>query len=112
MGSTCIIPSQGVGHQSAEWIDERPSVSCNNNDPAKLSYLADFNYVGWSDVQAQANYSGAQWQNPNSFANTQLLMYDDPTQEYLAYPDGLQVGNDNTFLDRWYNYGTNYSDCT
>ena len=73
LGSTCIVPSQGVGQQSADWIDERPEVTCDPNIPVALPYLADFNYIGWSDVQAQANYSGAQWQNPNSFANTQRV---------------------------------------
>ena len=100
LGSTCLSKSTGYGIQSADWIDERPLVYCG------LTELADFNYTQWSNVLAQANYSGAGWANPNNFVNTQLLMYDDPSGNYLAIPDGLHVNSNNTFTDRWYNYGT------
>ena len=97
LGSTCLTESQGLGTLSAEWIDERPFLpSCDGS-----SQLADFVTVNWSNVLAQANFGSASWLNPNNFANTQELMYEKDTKIYLAYPDGIQVSNNNTFTDRW-----------
>jgi len=100
-GSTCLTESHGLGHQSSDWIDERPTINCG-----RPSQLADFNYTQWSNVLAQANYSGAAWVNPNSFVNTQVLMWDNGNAYFIAFPDGLHVNSDNTFTDRWYHYGT------
>jgi hypothetical protein len=99
-GSTCLTESRGYGIQSAEWIDERDYYTC------QYPSLADFNWTAWSNVQAQPNYSGAGWGNPMGFSPTQWLMYDSISKNYLASPDGIQVNSNNTFTDRWSNYGT------
>jgi hypothetical protein len=97
----------------ALFVDERPGCGAGYT----YKSLADFHYTQWSNVLAQANYKGAPWANPNSFVNTQLLMYDagpnghGGSDEYLAYPDGLSVNNNNTFTNRWYNYGNSYGSC-
>jgi hypothetical protein len=97
LGSTCLTRSQGLGVESAEWIDERPSVgNCNQQ-------LADFNYTQWSNVLGQTNVSGSGWSNPNNFVNRQLFMFSGTTE--LADPDGLSVASNNTFTDRWYANG-------
>lgn len=98
LGSTCLTESDGLGIQSAEWIDERPSIgNCYQK-------LADFRYTQWSNVLAQPNGSGSPYQNPNNFVNRQLFMYSGSTE--LADPDGLSVASNNTFTDRWYANGT------
>lgn len=112
LSSGCINVTGG--RQSAEWIDERPDCGKGYH----YTSLAQFNYTSWSDVLAEANYNGAPWINPNSFVNTQLLMYDDGpngkggSDQYLAYPDGLSVNSNNTFTNRWYHYGNSYGSCT
>lgn len=104
LGSTCLTESHGLGHKSAEWIDERPT----NSGSGCVQQLADFNYTQWSNVLAQPNSTGASYQNPNNFVNHQELMYSYPSSgaTFLSAPDGLQVNSDNTFTGRWYNYGT------
>lgn len=100
LGSTCLTESDGIGHQSAEWIDERP---INANDGC-YTELADFNTANWTSVLAQANNSGAGLSNPNNYVNRQLFMYSGSTE--LADPDGNSVSSNNTFTDRWYAHGT------
>ncbi|GAC1424043.1 MAG: hypothetical protein PVS3B3_37780 [Ktedonobacteraceae bacterium] len=86
--------------QSAEWIDERPSCS------RSLADLANFHYVGWTNLQARSNSNGAGLSGIGSFANSTIVMQDNK-QHTLAKPDGLNPNN--TFKDRWYNAGSDGS---
>src|SRR5579883_2263798 len=100
LGSTCLTKGS-YGIESADWIDERPlTTSCY-----APTQLADFHYTQWSNVLARSSGS-SNWYNPNSYPNDQILMWDQGTSSYIAYPDGLSVNSDNTFTDRWYGYGT------
>lgn len=104
MSPGCMPESHGFGIQSAEWVDERPSddnVCAPQSDTAQLT---DFNWTDWSDLQAQANYSGAGWVAAGGFANNRFVMHDDGTGQDLAYPDQASLGS--SFTDRWYHYGT------
>ncbi|HEY0757270.1 MAG TPA: G1 family glutamic endopeptidase [Ktedonobacteraceae bacterium] len=97
LASGCIFSNSDI--QSAEWIDERPY--CQTD----FATLADFNWTGWSNVLAQANYSGAAWVNPNAYYNINIIMAVGHTPSTMAATDGNSVNSDNTFTDRWYNSG-------
>ncbi len=98
LGSTCLTESNGLGHQSSEWIDERPTVG------GCYQELTNFHYTNWSNVLTQVNSPGAGWTNPNNYVNRQVFMYSGTTE--LADPDGPSVLSNNTFVDRWYANGT------
>jgi hypothetical protein len=101
----CMSESHGFGVQSAEWIDERPSVDqsiCPPSDP--YTSLTDFQWTAWSSLLAQANYSGAGYVAPSSFANSRIVMHDDGTNTDISYPDQTSIGS--SFTGRWHAFGT------
>ena len=106
LGSTCLTESRGYGHQSADWIDERPG--CQGG--AYYADMADFHYSQWTNVLAQANYSGASWTNFTGFANTLVYDFDANKQigqpGYIVAEPGVPNSDGKSYTDYWYDPGT------
>jgi hypothetical protein len=98
----CQSETHGYGIQSAEWVDERPTDTASGC----LYQLSAYKWTDWSNMAAQANYSGAGWARPGSFVNSGIVMHDDGLNLDLSYPDQYSIGSNNWFTDRWYAYGT------
>ncbi len=107
--SGCLVLTGG--HESSEWIDERPDCGTGND----YTSLADFNYTRWSNVLTQINTGNSGWSTPLNYSPSQSTMQDSlpgGTNDELASPDGITINSNNTFEDQWYAYGNYYGLCS
>lgn len=85
--------------QSADWIDERSG--CTLGGTPKYYFLADFQYVQWSNANAKLDNNGADYQPISAFQNSQVTMYESLSPYNNMTSPGNLGGGGNNFQDNW-----------